>query len=43
MGRVVEICWACGGSGFHLKSAGPITFKPCFMCYGKRGKTEGDE
>lgn len=36
---VVEACWACGGSGYHLKSVGPISFKPCWMCYGQRGKS----
>ena len=34
---IVQCCWACGGSGYHLKSVAPIQFKPCWMCYGKRG------
>jgi hypothetical protein len=39
MSVVVHYCLACGGSGFHLKSAKPVTFKPCWMCYGRRGLT----
>lgn len=36
---VIECCWACCGSGFHLKSVAPLRFKPCWMCYGRRGRT----
>ena len=35
---IVECCWACGGSGYHLKSVAPIRFKPCWMCYKRRGR-----
>lgn len=41
--HVVECCWACHGSGHHLKSVAPIRFVPCWMCYGRRGRTVGRE
>lgn len=35
---VVDICWACSGAGYTLKTVAPITFRICWMCYGWRGK-----
>ena len=37
MGDVENICWACGGTGLHVRSAHPLRFKPCWMCDGSRG------
>lgn len=36
---VVERCIACSGAGHTLKTASPITFRLCWMCYGQRGQT----
>ena len=35
---IVKICNPCAGTGFKLKSAQPIKFKPCNRCGGKGGK-----
>ena len=35
---VVQCCWACKGAGYRLRSLSPITFKRCWMCYGRRGR-----
>lgn len=37
---VTAICWACSGTGFHIKTVKPFTYKKCWMCYGHRGLRE---
>ena len=39
-GRVREVCWACSGAGFRMRSVAPVTFSVCWMCNGNRGKYE---
>ncbi len=35
---VVEICWCCSGTGKRLAAVSPMRFKPCPVCYGRRGR-----
>ena len=37
---IVDICWACHGTGVHFKTISPLTYRRCWACYGRGGRME---